>query len=494
MILVILESPGKVAKVASFLGSGYVVKASMGHIRDLDPKKMSIDFDNHFEPQYVITKPDVVKNLKAAAKGVDMVYLATDDDNEGAQIAKSLLEVLKPAHYKRLLFNSISKEAILGSIKTATDLDENKVNAQKARRVIDRIFGYFISPLISKKIGGSLSAGRVQSPVVRLIVEKENDIKQFLKSNQDSTYFKVTGYFEKLKATLYESLDDEPWLATDALKGKIAHIPLIDGPEPKAKVITFLKRCLKSQFVVHSVTERTATRSPAPPFTTSTLQQEANRKFGMSVDTTMRVAQKLYEGGYITYMRTDSVQLSKESHKEIKEVIVEDFGEEYYQYKQYQTKSESAQEAHEAIRPVHPEVHHLDGEVDDEFQKKLYKLIWQRTIASQMKPAKINVTTIQITISKFVKEEIEPFYYFVSQIERVVFAGFMKVYVESVDDEEENGTVKNYTGKLPKEGDIVKMDNIIAKQEFLKPPSRYSEASLVKKNGRVGYWQTSHLC
>lgn len=491
-ILILLESPGKISKISSILGKKYVVKASMGHFRDLDPKKMSIDFDNDFEPVYIITKPDVVKNLKSAMKNIDLVYLAADEDREGEAIAQSLYDVLKPSNYKRLRFNAITKDAIMSAIKNAGDIDKNLVDAQKARRVLDRLFGYLISPILQRQIGGKLSAGRVQSVTVRIIIDKENEIKNFINKNADSSYFKVSGTFNGAKATLYESNDKKPFDLETAYKGKTAQIALTNSENPNSKVINFMKRCLKSQFVIHSVEDKMTTRSPAPPFTTSTLQQEANRKFGMSIDSTMKTAQKLYEGGYITYMRTDSVEISAEGHRDIKKIITDQYGADFYQKNLYKNKAANSQEAHEAIRPTHPELLTLEGEIDDAYQIKLYKLIWQRTIASQMKPAKIKVTTIQISISKYVEDKLNPFYYFQSQIETVVFPGFMKVYVESIDDPDtDNSITKNFTGKIPTVGSKVTMEEIIAKQEYMRPPPRYSEASLVKKLEELGIGRPS---
>lgn len=495
-ILFIVESPGKIAKISSFLGKNYLVKASVGHFRDLDKKKMSIDFENNFEPMYVITKPDVVRNLKSAMKGITMVYLASDDDLEGEQIAESLFRTLNPKNYKRLKFNAITKKAILEAIDNAGEIDKNLVSAQKTRRVLDRLFGYLISPILQKQIGGSLSAGRVQSVAAKIVIDKENDIKIFLEKNSDSSYFKVHGCFSKMKSVLCESTDAKPYNLEKAFKGKTAHISLMDDDDKKnANAITFLKKCLKSKFIIHSIGDKIATRSPAPPFTTSTLQQEANRKFGMSPDITMKTAQKLYEAGYITYMRTDSVEISAEGHDDIKKVIIEEFGKEFYQKNIYKTKASNAQMAHEAVRPTHSELLSIEKETDDKYQTKLYKLIWQRTIASQMKPAQINVTTIQIAIEKFIVEKINPFYYFQSQIEKIIFMGFMKVYVESTDDpvdEDENeGQTKNFKGKLPSKGDIVVMEEIIAKQEYMRPPPRYSQASIVKKLEELGIGRPS---
>ncbi|AGF85502.1 topoisomerase 1 [Moumouvirus goulette] len=489
-ILVIVESPNKISKISNFLGKNYVVKASVGHFRDLDPKKMSIDFENKFEPMYVVLKPDVVKNLKSNLNKIDTVYIAADPDREGEAIAQSLYDVLKPKKYRRLRFNAITRQAILEAIKNAGTIEKNLVNAQKARRVLDRLFGYLISPILQKQIGGKLSAGRVQSVTVRIAIDKENEIKNFLEKNSDSSFFKVTGKLSKLKSILCISQDKSPHTIKTGYKGTTAHINLLDSNEPHKNVTKLLNNCLKSEFYVHSINEKIATRSPSPPFTTSTLQQEANRKFSMSIDTTMKTAQKLYEGGFITYIRTDSVEISEEGHKDIKKIIEKEFGKEYYQKNNYKNKVANSQEAHECIRPTHPDLLSLDSEVEDTYQMKLYKLIWQRTIASQMPPAKIKIITLQITISKYLEKKLNPYYYFQSQIESVIFPGYMKVYTESYDDviEDEN---KNKTENIPKIGDKLIMEEIIARQEYLRPPPRYSEASLVKKLEELGIGRPS---
>ena len=347
-ILFIVESPGKIKKISQILGKNYIVKASVGHIRDLDPNKMSVDIDNYFEPIYIIMKHDVVKNLKNAMKNVDMVYLAADSDREGEQIAQSLYDVLKPKKYKRLRFNAITKTAITDAIKNADKIDKNLVDAQKARRVLDRLYGYLISPILQKQLGGKLSAGRVQSVAAKIVIDKENEIENFIDKNSDSSFFKVNGLFSGIKATLYESSNKKSYLLEKPFKGKIAQLSIVDDneDEPNLNVIIFMKKCLKSEFMIHAVFDKIANKSPTPPFTTSTLQQEANRKFGMSVDLTMKIAQKLYEEGYITYMRTDSVEISQDGHKEIKKVIEKEYGEEYYQKNVYKNKSVSAQMAH----------------------------------------------------------------------------------------------------------------------------------------------------
>ena len=476
-ILFVVESPGKIEKIKSILGSDYIVKASVGHFRDLDPtpkKGISVDIENNFEPIYVILKKDVVNNLTECMKKADVLYIAADEDREGEAIGQSLFDVLKPRKYKRIRFNAITKDAILTAIKNAGELNKDLVDAQKARRIIDRLFGYIISPVLGKKIGKGLSAGRVQSVAVRIVVDRENEIKKFMENNADSTFYKINGIFDNLKANLYS-------------KNKPVHIPLVDGDNPDAKIIIFLKRCLKSIFTISDVSDKESIRSPVAPFTTSTLQQEANRKLGFSIDSTMMSAQKLYEAGLITYMRTDSVEISEEGHTEIKKVIISEYGKEFYQRNNYKTKSANAQEAHEAIRPVYPEKIDVSDDIQDPSQIKLYKLIWQRTIASQMKQAKLNITTIKISISTYDENNYDPLYYFISQLEKVIFPGFMKVYTESVDDIDENESInKDYSGKIPKIGSKIVMKNITAKQEYSRPPPRFTPASLVKTLEKMG--------
>lgn len=476
-ILVIVESPGKITKFSNILGKNYNVKASNGHIRNLDNKQMSIDFENNFEPIYVITKPDIVKNLRLSMKNIKMIYIASDCDREGEAIAQSILDILKPKQYKRLLFSSITKNVLMDSIKNAGYINNNLVDAQKARRVLDRLYGYSISPILQKQMGGNLSAGRVQSVTVKLIADKEEEINNFIEKNKDFTYFKVSGIFSNLKANLYQLKTHNK----NYYKGISAKIELDDQ---NFKIMFFLKKCLKSKFFIYSITEKKTYRNPSPPFTTSTLQQEAARKLSMSIDITMKIAQKLYEGGYITYMRTDSVEISKEGHNNIKKVIENEYGIEYYQKNIYKSKVKNAQEAHECCRPTHPDLIDISKEINDPFQIKLYDLIWKRTIASQMKPAELNVMIIQISISKFIEKALEPYYYFETQIEKIIFPGFMKIYKESSD--EENEELNDYTGHIPKVNDEVKMKTIIAKQEFMKSPSRYSQSSLVKKLEELG--------
>jgi len=476
-ILVVVESAGKTQTIKSYLGAGHTVMACAGIFQDLDTKELSVDINNNFEPIYVITNPKIVVSLKMAMKNADMLYIASDADREGEKIADSLKNVLKPKKYKRLIFRSIDKKAILDAVKNPVDIDYDMVNSQKGRRVLDKIVGWEVSRVLGHALGLKLSAGRVQSPTTKLIVEREEKIIEFLEKNKDSTFYKVHGIFSNLRCTLY-TLSKH---TSAQYSGKIAQIAIDD----KDKIITdLLNKCLKSVFTIHDVTCKNTTRNPAPPFETATLQQEAARKLKMSIKITMSTAQKLYEGGYITYMRTDSIEIPEDSMDKIKKVIVQEYGPEYYQRHVYKNKNASAQEAHSAILPVKPEIIDLDDHVDEQLQIKLYKLIWQRTIASQMQPAKIDVTTIQIDISEYAN--ISQFYYFQSQFEKIIFQGFMKVYAESFDDVEKTDVMDDYKGTVPKLNDAVTMKEIIAKQEFLKPPPRFVESSLVNKMKELG--------
>lgn len=476
-ILFIVESPGKIKQISSYLGKNYIVAASVGHFRDLDKKSMSIDFANNFNPIYVITKQNVVTNLKSLMKKANAVYLAPDLDREGEAIAQHLYDVLKPRIYKRIVFNAITKSAILSAISNAGIINKNLVNAQKARRIIDRLYGYMISPLLITNIGGKLSAGRVQSVATKIIIDKENDIINHIKINENSSYFKINATIGDFKCGLM-ALDTNPNTKKE-YTGKPLTIKVAKD-KIGTNAIAFLKRCLKSTYTIHYVSDKISVRKPSAPFETYTLQQEANRKLGMTVDTTMKVAQKLYENGYITYMRTDSIEISEQGHDEIKKVIVDKYGKKYYQKNKYENKSANAQEAHEAIRPTHLDLLSLKDEINDNQQIKLYKLIWQRTIASQMKPAQVNVTSIQIDISEFYK--LEPFNYLQSFIENIIFMGFMIVYTESVDDEIDdsiNAPMKDFKGLIPKIGTKLTMIQMTATQEYIKPPPRYTQSSLV---------------
>jgi DNA topoisomerase-1 len=488
-ILVVVESPNKITKLTSILGSGYKVVATSGIFRDLDPKPkkgISVDMEHNFEPQYIYTKPEIKKALISSFKGMDMLYIASDMDLEGDGIAKSVYDTLKPEKYKRLVFNSITKSAIMESIKKAGKIDENRVNAQKARRVIDRIYGYLVSDIIRKKIGGSrsMSAGRVLSVVCRLIIDREREIEKFINDNTTSTYYKITGIFSGLKAVLFNGT-----FVKDSLHKGSQTKMMLDKKGTSGPITTFLKVCLKSKFKIHHIQNKDSNRSPSAPFTTSTLQQEASRKLGMSIDTTMFVAQKLYEAGLITYMRTDSVDISEEGHKDIKETIISTFGKKMYKRNVYKNKNASSQEAHEAIRPVKTEVIDISDKFDQKQYQKLYKLIWSRTIASQMVDAVIDIQKIHINISKYIDNE--PFYYFECKHETVKFPGFMSVYVESNDDEDEKDNEKNKKIKTPKSGSEVIMENIKAEQQFPLPPHRYTSASIIKKMEEVGIGRPS---
>ena len=463
--LFIVESPGKIAKISAILGKDYIVKASKGHIRDLDPHTMSIDFENHYEPIYVITRPDVVRELRRAMRGVKMVYLASDQDYEGAQIAQSLYEVLRPRQYLRVTYNSITREEIMRGIKEAGPIDKRLVDAQKARRVVDRLFGYLISSLLQKKIGGNLSAGRVQSPALRLVVEKEDEMRRFMEEETQNSWFRVWGTFSEdaLVATLYSG-NSPANLADESGTQKI------------------LELLLDSHFEVYDVKSKVELKHASPPFITATLQQEANRRLGLSVETTMMLAQKLYEAGHITYMRTDSPHIASEAQEAIRRVILEKYGEEYYHKQIHQVRSASAQLAHEAIRPVHPDVVH--PEIDDVLQLKLYQLIWRRTIASQMAPARINVLSIWIGSDKYPDKE----YYFLARQEQLLFPGFTRIYGTDVHKDKDGDSVSSKTYRI---GKSMELHEIRAEQEYKSPPACYGQASLVKKLEKLGIGRPS---
>lgn len=460
--LVIVESPAKAKTIEKFLGEDYTVKSSFGHIRDLNKKVISIDIENNFDPIYIIPddKHKIVSELEKEAKKAEIVWLASDEDREGEAIAWHLKEALKLKDDKvrRIVFNEITKTAIIHAVENPREIDNNLVDAQQARRILDRIVGYEISPILWKKVKPALSAGRVQSVAVRLIVERENEIKNFNSTSQ----FKVTAEF-KLKTTT------KPLIAT-----------LNKRFDTKDEVIEFLKACIGATFIVNSVEKKPAKQSPAPPFTTSTLQQEASRKFGYSVSKTMMVAQQLYEAGYITYMRTDSVNLSQMALTLAEEEITNAFGKEYVHIRRYTTKSKGAQEAHEAIRPTSLKNKTIEG---DSSAKRLYDLIWKRTIASQMADAKLEKTTININISTR-KEN------FITQGEVILFDGFLKVYSVSTDDDQES---EELASKLPdiQQGEALNLIISKAQQTYTQQPPRYNEASLVKKLEDLGIGRPS---
>ncbi len=460
--LVIVESPAKAKTIEKFLGKDYTVKSSYGHIRDLAKKEMSIDVEDGYTPQYQISedKRSLVSELKKAVSNADKVWLASDEDREGEAIAWHLQETLKldPATTQRIVFNEITKTAILHAIENPRQIDMNLVDAQQARRVLDRIVGYEISPILWSKIKPALSAGRVQSVAVRLIVEREEEIKNF----KSKPYFRVTAQFR-------------PKDSTKVLKAELnRHFDTED------EAMTFLKSIADTNFKVNRIETKPAKRTPAAPFTTSTLQQEASRKLGFSVARTMQVAQQLYESGYITYMRTDSVNLSDLALSMAKQEIMAEYGAEYVKTRRYQTKTKGAQEAHEAIRPTDMRMQSINIE---SAQRRLYELIWKRTVASQMADAEIEKTEIEIAIPG---SDLT----FGCTGEQVKFDGFLKVYLEGTDDEnmpEENTTM---LPRLP-EGTLVVMEGCEAVQHYTQHPPRYTEASLVKKLEDLGIGRPS---
>lgn len=459
--LVIVESPAKAKTIEKILGKDFVVKSSIGHIRDLPKSGMSIDISNGFQPNYEINKDkkSTVSELKKLAKESDIVWLATDEDREGEAIAWHLFEALKldQSKTKRIVFHEITEKAIKNSIKSPRDIDKNLVDAQQARRVLDRLVGYELSPVLWKKVRYGLSAGRVQSVAVRLISEREREIIDFLPEK----YYKVNA--EMLTKS-----------------GKSFKTQLIDKIEDENDLKEFLNNVLQSYFKVSDITTRPGTRKPAPPFTTSTLQQEANRKFGYSTKQTMSIAQKLYENGKITYMRTDSLNLSEEAINNIVSVVTNDYGKEYLNVRKYTTKSAGAQEAHEAIRPTDFNVIEVKGM--DASAQRLYDLIRKRTLASQMSEAKLERTTVNIDISKSDKK-------LQAKGEVIKFDGFLKLYLESIDEEEESEN----SGLLPKmiEGEELDLSEMYARETFTKAPARFTEASLVKKLEELGIGRPS---
>ena len=461
--LVIVESPAKAKTIEKFLGKDYVVKSSFGHIRDLSKKGLGIDIDAHFAPDYEILpdKRKVVDELSKLSKSVDTVWLASDEDREGEAIAWHLAEVLDlPVDKtKRIVFHEITKPAILHAIETPRTIDMNLVNAQQARRVLDRIVGFELSPVLWKKVKPSLSAGRVQSVAVRLIVEREREIIAF----QSTPYYRVVAQFYRT--------DDQTKTPFKAELGTRF--------ETKEQAEEFLRKSIGAAYTVTKVEEKPAKRYPAAPFTTSTLQQEAGRKLGMSVAQTMSVAQHLYEQGLITYMRTDSVNLSQQAIAQCKTEITSLFGEKYSAAHNYKTKTKGAQEAHEAIRPSYIDRMHIEG---TPAEKRLYELIWKRTVASQMVPAEIDRTTIAIGVDGTQWQ-------YGATGEVIRFDGFLRLYSESTDDE----TSESSEAALPKlvEGEKVTATQVTATERFTAPPARYNEASLVKKLEELGIGRPS---
>jgi len=456
--LVIVESPAKAKTIAGFLGSDFEVESSFGHIRDLVESGLGVDVDNHFAPEYVVPKEkaEVVKKLRKKVKETDIVWLASDEDREGEAIAWHLAEALglDPLKTNRIVFHEITKKAIQKAVEHPRTIDLNLVNAQQARRVLDRLVGYQLSPVLWKKVKRGLSAGRVQSVAVRLLVEREREVQKF----QSVSAFRVVAEFEtgkkKFKAELDRRFETEP------------------------EATAFLEALLGGAFAVQNVEVKPAKKSPSPPFTTSTLQQEAARKLGFSVSMTMQLAQKLYEEGHITYMRTDSVNLSDEALAAARAQIVNHYGESFSQTRKFQTKSKGAQEAHEAIRPTYFE--RVSAGADPR-QKKLYDLIWKRSLASQMSDAQLERTTITIPAPQQSQ--------FIAKGEVIRFEGFLKLYLEGQDEEDPEGD----TVLLPavEAGQSLSLHTAEAVERYTRPPARYTEASLVKKLEELGIGRPS---
>ena len=458
--LVIVESPAKAKTIEGFLGKDFKVLSSFGHIRDLSHKDMGVDISSGFIPNYEVStdKKDTVKILKKEVKSSDVIWLATDEDREGEAIAWHLLETLglQNKETRRIVFHEITKTAITKAVENPREIDYNLVNAQQARRVLDRLVGFELSPILWRKVKQGLSAGRVQSVAVRLLVEREREINSF----ESKVYYKVVGQF----------------INKDGRSFKAEINSRLDTLED-AKL--FLQKCADARFSIANLEKKSAIKTPAAPFTTSTLQQEAARKLGFSVSQTMTIAQRLYEAGLITYMRTDSVNLSNDAMSSIKNEIEKEYGESYSSPRSYVTKSKGAQEAHEAIRPTYVENRAVS---DDLGQQKLYDLIWKRAIASQMSNAKLERTTVTIDSSNHEKN-------FIAKGEVIVFDGFLKVYLEGTDedgDEEQDGI-------LPKldMGETVDYKKISSRERFTKAPARFTEASLVKKLEELGIGRPS---
>lgn len=461
--LVIVESPAKAKTIGGFLGKDFLVKSCMGHVSDLSKKDLGVDIARGFVPAYIISpeKKKVVTELKKLAQEAETVWLASDEDREGEAISWHLIQALglEEERTKRIVFHEITRPAIQRAIEQPRAIDRNLVNAQQARRVLDRLVGFELSPLLWKKIKPSLSAGRVQSVAVRLIVEREEDIRNF----------KVTSAFRIIAIFPVKSGS-----RTVQVKAELnQRFPT------KEEAIKFLQQCISGICNVEDVDTRPARKSPAPPFTTSTLQQEASRKLGFSVSNTMRIAQELYESGYITYMRTDSVNLSDLALSMARDEIAATFGERYVKIRKYTTRTKGAQEAHEAIRPTYMNNRTIEG---DRSHKRLYELIWKRTVASQMADAELEKTTVTIGISTAPGK-------FIAKGEVVRFDGFLKVYLESTDEEEPDSE----EGMLPPltPGQQLEYQEIQAQQKFSVPPYRYNEAMLVKKLEELGIGRPS---
>ena len=468
--LVIVESPAKAKTIEKFLGKDYKVMSSYGHIRDLKKKELSIDLDT-LNPDYEIPeeKKKVVSELKKNAKAAKKIWLASDEDREGEAISWHLCEVLglDEANTNRIVFHEITKPAILKAIETPRHLDMNLVNAQQARRVLDRLVGFRLSPVLWRKVKPALSAGRVQSVAVRLIVEREREIQNFV----SEPYYRVNAVFAVT--------------SDDGAKNEVK-AELSNRFKTHEEALAFLEECKKSKFTVSSITKKPLKRTPAPPFTTSTLQQEAARKLGFTVSQTMMVAQRLYEAGRITYMRTDSVNLSSLAINTSKDEIVRLYGEEYSKVRMYHTHSKGAQEAHEAIRPTYIDNVSIEGTNQE---KRLYDLIWKRTIASQMADAQIEKTTVNIAMESEDGKTTNDLQ-FIANGEVVAFEGFLKVYHESTDDEDAG---EEFSHALPvmHEGEELERREIVSTERYSQSPNRYTEASLVRKLEELGIGRPS---
>tara|TARA_B100001750_G_scaffold55397_1_gene42759 strand:- start:632265 stop:634808 length:2544 start_codon:yes stop_codon:yes gene_type:complete len=458
--LVIVESPAKAKTIEKFLGSDYKVESSFGHIADLPSKELGVDVDNDFEPKYIVDsdKKALVKKLRDLAKKAETIWLASDEDREGEAISWHLAETLKldKNKTKRIVFNSITKSAIQKAIENPRSINYNLVNAQQARRVLDRLVGYELSPVLWKKIKPGLSAGRVQSVAVRLIVERERDIEAFT----PEASFRIAAEFKTSEGNFFAAKLNKTFAS-------------------KEEAEAFLKQNIGADFSVGSLDKKPAKKSPSAPFTTSTLQQEASRKLYFSVSRTMQVAQRLYEAGLITYMRTDSVNLSSEAINAAKEAIVQNYGEKYSEVRNFKGKTKGAQEAHEAIRPT--DITNQSPSLERD-QMKLYELIWKRTIASQMSDAELERTNVKVVANTHSEQ-------FSANGEVIKFDGFLKVYLESVDEED----VEEQEGMLPamKEGEALTNNYITATERFTRPPYRFTEASLVKKLEELGIGRPS---
>ena len=460
--LVIVESPAKAKTIEGYLGKDYKVASSYGHVRDLPKGDKAIDVKNRFKPTYEVTpdKKEVIKNLKSLVKDAETIYLASDDDREGEAISWHLKEVLnlKDSNTKRIVFREITKNAIIKAIENPRGIDYDLVNAQQARRILDRLVGFELSPILWKKIKTGLSAGRVQSVAVRLIVEREREIEQ----HNSKSSFRITAIFE--------------------VEGKTFQAELPKKFDTKAEAEAFLKNCLQAEFSVANLEKKPTRKTPAPPFTTSTLQQEASRKLYFSVAQTMSVAQKLYEAGKISYMRTDSVNLSEDAMNSAKNAINSAYGANYHKSRKFTTKTEGAQEAHEAIRPTDFSVHTVSGERNEQ---RLYELIWKRAIASQMSDAELEKTTITVKISNSPQN-------LVATGEVIKFDGFLKVYLEDTDEEPEEDETGDKSLLPPLNiGQALNLQEMKGRETFSRPAPRYTEASLVKKLEELGIGRPS---